>query len=231
MAAVCPLRSYAKEGKSLGDVIAASAHGGSTPHRKPDCARVVAVVLHIAFQHQRSGLETQRPACLCGNGARVYRIEVASGRQHVGTAARGRAARPGRHEAPRQPARKLQQLLFATGQQPWAQVALDTCQHGAGSGPVVARRQAGFKHLQGEQFEAFTGVTQIAPATFAERGKDGRPCALPRQAPVGCQRVEVRAQLQVGGECVHHAGLAAAAIADRVARKREQGIALQTTLW
>ena len=87
--------------KTCGDVVAVGAHRAGAPDAEADAAPGSAPVSRqVALEQLVGQLLPDLPGGLAGQRARVDGVEVAPGRQHVGHAARRRAARPGRDVAP-----------------------------------------------------------------------------------------------------------------------------------
>src|SRR3546814_9991904 len=54
-------RTHAHQRHGLSHVVAASAHGGGAPHRKPQLTQVIAVVLQVPLKDQGRRLKTDAP--------------------------------------------------------------------------------------------------------------------------------------------------------------------------
>ena len=93
-----PVRPYAEQREHLGHVVARGAHAGRAPDGQADRVGVGSGVGQVPLEqrvgHGLAGLPGQPGR----HGARVDRVEVPTGRQHVHQAAQRRAARAGRDE-------------------------------------------------------------------------------------------------------------------------------------
>ena len=101
-AALGPHRAHAEQRERLRDVVAAGAHGRGAPHRQADAARVLAVVLHVAFAPDAR--PRARPAgTRRASAPRARRSSRSCGRWAARRAARGSARRsaPARRSARR----------------------------------------------------------------------------------------------------------------------------------
>ena len=164
------------------------------------------MLLGVALHQQLGRFEAHAPAGLRGDGPGIDREEIAAGGQHIGPAARGRAAGAGGHKAPRQAAQQLLQLLRATGGQARAQILLHPAQHGLGVavgqlGQCGRQGGAWGQNLQGQQLQALARVAVVAPALvlqILQVLKQGGARAGPGSGPVGIERVKVQAQIAGG---------------------------------
>ena len=106
-----PGRAAAHQRQRLGDVVAAGAHVGGAPGRERHLPGPVAMA--PADSARRSAPPSASPAAQAagvGTARESTAVEVAARRQHVGPAARGRPAGPGRHEPAVQPAQQAGDL-------------------------------------------------------------------------------------------------------------------------
>ncbi|AJX80936.1 hypothetical protein BG97_3559 [Burkholderia pseudomallei 7894] len=248
MTAVCPLRPHAEQRERLRDVVAARAHRRRAPHRQADRARVIAVLLQVALDQLLRRFQADRPRRLRRHRARIDRVEVAARRQHVGPAARRRAARPRRHETPFEAAPQLAQFFVAARVEARQHVAHDALEHrvrvrpvrggvfGRGEARRAGRRIASLARRASiaappldqaarERLEPLARVARMPPRLVAHRAERGGPRPCPRRGPVGCERIERLAEREIARERADQPGALAAPVARRKACERRERVA------
>ena len=110
-----PGRAAAEQREGLREIVAAGAHRRRAPEVEHDALRPFAVILRIAREHLLGGAAADLPGVAGRGRARIDGEEIAPGRQHVEPAARRRAGRARRHEAPVERAEEAERLGRAAG--------------------------------------------------------------------------------------------------------------------
>src|SRR5699024_5686514 len=91
---VVPPGPYTEERQDLGHIIALGSHVGGAPYDDPHCSRHLTGLVHMAFDETVGEGPADVPGEGAGHRLGVDRVEVATRRQHVGTASGGGAAGP-----------------------------------------------------------------------------------------------------------------------------------------
>ena len=94
-AALGPPRPDAQQRQRFCDVVAAGAHRAGAPDDQPDRGRIAALLGQVPLEDPVGQLHADVPGQPRRHRAGVERVEVATGREHVGHAAGRRAARTG----------------------------------------------------------------------------------------------------------------------------------------
>ena len=88
---------HPEQGQHFGHIIPVGAHGAGSPDADADGFRIGSRLFLVALKDLAGQLLANLPGGGRRQGARVNRVKVATGGQHVGHAARRRAARSGRN--------------------------------------------------------------------------------------------------------------------------------------
>ncbi len=155
--------------------------------------------------------------------AAVDRVEVASGRQHVGAAAGRRAGRPGLDEPAIERLQDSADLGPATLGHRGAKGFPDLVQDRTGRLPGGIRPQNAGDQGAGQKLQALDRVTAAAPGLAARSLQDRRPEALPGGGHGAIERIEA-GKLQIRSQRAQERGIAARSCAARHARKGHQQV-------
>ena len=234
LAAGGPHWAYAHQRHGLGNVVTTGTHGRGPPHRQPELAQVVAMVLQMAFEYQVGRREAQPPCCGGRQVTHIDGVEIAAGGQHVEPTTAGCTARPGRHEAPSERCKQPIHLGGAAGVQARRHCREQVIDNGLDGLPKfrLPRRQRAVErtldNLQCQQFEALACIAGRTPGLVADVQQSHGPWALPGLPQVTVQRIEARDQYL--GQGAQHTRIAATPIATLYTQQCQQRVQAQPTL-